>query len=115
MPDIENQTENPEWESHLNGDETPSEYYANGNLRRIEEGMNGLEAATVIFDNDNICMTKIKNLENRYDEYKALAEVLQGGGTINIPIDHEIGSGTTVTMSQSAITHVVNILQQQLL
>jgi hypothetical protein len=114
MPDIENQTGNPEWESNLNGSGTPSEYYEEGAIRRINEGMNGLQAATVIYDNDNVCMTKIKNLENRYDEYKAFAEVLQGGGTINIPIDHEVGSGTTVTMSQSAITHVVNLLQEQI-
>lgn len=114
MPDTENQLGNPEWESNLNGETTPSEYYEEGTIRRINEGMNGLQAATVIYDNDTVCMTKIKNLENRYDEYKAFAEILQGGGTITIPIDHETGSGTTVTMSQSAITNVVNILQEQI-
>lgn len=105
---------NPEWESTLNGEETPSEYYVNGTIRRINEGMNGLEAATLIYDNDMVLNTKVKNLENRYDEYKAFAEVLQGGGRVEIPIEHEVGSGTTVVMSQSAVTHVANILQEQL-
>ena len=55
----------PEWESVLNGETTPSEYYEDGTLRRINEGMNGLQAATVIYDNDSILMIKVKNLENR--------------------------------------------------
>ena len=104
----------PEWESTLNGDETPSEYYENGTIRRIHEGMNGLEAATLIYDNDMTLSTKVKNLENRYDEYKAFAETLQGGGRIEIPIEHEVGNGTTVVMSQSAVTHIADYLQEQL-
>lgn len=104
----------PEWESVLNGETTPSEYYEDGTLRRINEGMNGLQAATVIYDNDSILMIKVKNLENRYNEYKAFAETLQGGGNIQIPIEHEVGSGTTVTMSQSAVTHLINVLQEQI-
>jgi hypothetical protein len=105
---------NPEWESTLNGEETPSEYYENGTIRKINEGMNGLEAATLIYDNDTLLHTKLKNLENRYNEYKAYAETLQGGGRIEIPIEHEVGNGTNVVMSQSAVTHVTDLLQEQL-
>lgn len=107
------QPETPEWESPFSGT-TPSDYYGDGELRRITEGINGLEAATIIYDNDTVLKQRLLNLEKTHEAFQTFAEIVQNGEVINIPLVQQIGHNTDRAMSQSAVTEVADQLQEQI-
>lgn len=82
-------------------------------LRKINQGASGAQAADIIYSNDRKLFEAIDSCQTNLDENALIVAKANSdtGGVVSITIKQDMGSDENAVMSQSAITRELNSIK----